>query len=296
MIKPMSFRLLAVIILCFIILSFSVMRAPSQDTLEPEAFRIKHEGIELQCYFHRATGEGPFPTIFLLQGWASGNEDSLQIGAALAKSGVNSITIHYRGTYLSEGIFTFKDLFKDLDFIFNLLKTEEFQKKYEIDTFKIIMGGHSFGGAISMTYAANNPQIKYVFGVGFPDHAQLSREYLNDPEMAEMFDASFSSLEAPKGPVRGGEAALKDMVNNPEMHDLRKLAPNFKGKKILMIGGWEDSGPVVENHLVPFYRALKESGVENVKFIVYHTNHSFRNVRKQLADDILKWILGISKN
>jgi pimeloyl-ACP methyl ester carboxylesterase len=152
------------------------------------------------------------------------------------------------------------------------------------------MGGHSFGGAISLTYAANNPQIEYVFSVGAPDHAQLAREYLSDPEIAEGFDSSFAEMEAPEGPVRGGVAALRDMVENPDMHDLRKLAPHFKGKKLLLIGGWEDSGPVVEDHLVPFYRALKKAGVEDVKIIMYHADHSFRNVRKQLADDVLEWI------
>jgi dienelactone hydrolase len=287
-VKLTVFRLLNVIILCVWIAG-----APAQDTQPPEAFRIKHEGIELQCYFHRATGEGPFPTIILLQGWASGGKDSLQIGATLADSGINSFTIHYRGTYLSDGVITFKGLFKDLDHIYNLLKTEKFQKKYKIDASKIIMGGHSFGGAISMTYAANNPQIKYVFSVGAPDHAQLAREYLNDPEIAEMFDASFAMLEAPKGPVRGGVESLRDLVENPDMHDLRKLAPNFKGKKILIIGGWEDPGVTVDNHLLPFYRELKKAGIEDVKFIVYHADHSFKNVRRQLSDDILEWILEI---
>jgi dienelactone hydrolase len=289
MMRSSVFKLAAVIVFCV-----WTVGALSQDAWEPEAFRIENEGIALQCYFHRATGEGPFPTIILLQGWASGGTDARQIGATLAGSGINSFTFHYRGTYLSEGVFTFKDLFKDLDFINNLLKTEEFQNKYRIDTSKIIMGGHSFGGAMSLTYAANNPEIEYVFAVGAPDHSQLAREYLNDSEMAEGLDASFAEREAPKGPVRGGVAALQDMVQNPDMHDLRMLAPRFKGKRILMIGGWEDPGPVMENHLVPFYRALKKAGVEDVNFIVYHTDHSFRNVLKRLSSDILEWIKEIS--
>jgi dipeptidyl aminopeptidase/acylaminoacyl peptidase len=287
--EPSVFRLLAVIIL-----SVWVMGTPAQDTQEPEAFRIKHENIELQCYIHRAIGEGPFPTIILLQGWASGGKDSLQIGATLAGSGINSFTIHYRGTYLSEGIFTFKDLLKDLDFLYNLIKTEKFQKKYKIDTTKIIMGGHSFGGAISLIYAANSPQIKYAFSVGAPDHSEMAREYKNNPQLAEMLDASFAKREAPKGPVRGGVESLRDMVKNPDMHDLRKLAPRFKGKKLLLVGGWEDSGPVVEDHLVPFYRELKKAGVEDVEIIMYHADHSFRNVRMQLSADIFDWIKEIS--
>ncbi len=287
--KQTLFRLLIVILL-----SVWVTGTPAQDTKEPEAFRIEHEGIGLQCYFHSATGEGPFPTILLLQGGQSGGTDSLQIGANLAKSGINSITLHYRGTYLSEGVHTFKEIFKDVDYLFGLLHTEEFQKKYNIDSTKIILGGYSFGSAVSMTVAANNPQIKYVFGVGKTDMSQLSRMLANDPQLAEEWAASFAKREAPEGPVRGLVDSLYDLIKNPDMHDLRKLAPNFKGKKLLLIGGWEDSGPVVEDHLIPFYRALKKAGVEDIRIIMYHTNHSFRNVRKQLADDILEWISEIS--
>ena len=291
MMKRTVFRFITVIFL-----SVWVTGTPSQETQEPEAFRIEHEGIELQCYFHRAMGEGPFPTILLLQGGQSGGKDSLQIGANLAESGINSFTIHYRGAYLSEGTLTFKDIFKDVDYIFSLLHTEEFQEKYNIDSTKIILGGYSFGSAVSLTVAANNPRIKYVFGVGKTDMSQLSRMLANDPQLAEEWFASFAKREAPEGPVRGLVDSLRDLIKNPDMHDLRKLAPRFKGKKLLLIGGWEDSGPVVEEHLIPFYRALKKAGVEDVRIIMYHTDHSFRNVRKQLTDDIFKWISEISKN
>jgi dipeptidyl aminopeptidase/acylaminoacyl peptidase len=266
------------------------MGNPAQDMQEPEAFRIQHEDIELQCYFHRATGEGPFPTILLLQGGQSGGKDMLQIGANLAGSGINSLTFHYRGAYLSEGLHTFEGIFKDVDYIFGLLHTEDFQKKYNIDSSKIILGGYSFGGGISLTVAANNPQIKYVFGVGFADLSEISRMLANDPQQAEEWHANAAKREAPEGHVRGIVEALRYWIKNPEMGDLKKLAPNFKSKKLLLIDGWEDPGPGMEIHLVPFYRALKEAGVEDVKIIMYHTNHSFRNVRKRLAGDILEWI------
>ncbi len=263
---------------------------PSWGGQEPEAFRIENDGIELQCYFHRATGEGPFPTILLLQGGQSGGTDSLQIGETLAGSGINSITLHYRGAYLSEGLLTFEGIFNDVNYIFSLLHTEEFQKKFNIDSSKIILGGYSFGSAVSLTVAANNPQVKHVFGVGVTDMSELSRMLVNDPQLAEEWAASFAKREAPEGPVRGLVESLRDLIRNPDMHDLRKLAPRFKDKKLLLIGGWEDTGPVVEDNLVPFYRELKKAGIVDVRIIMYHAGHSFRNVRKRLAEDILEWI------
>ena len=36
--------------------------------------------------------------------------------------------------------------------------------------------------------------------------------------------------------------------------------------------------------------AYQKEKIENVEFIVYHTTHSFSNIRDKLAEDILKWL------
>jgi dipeptidyl aminopeptidase/acylaminoacyl peptidase len=114
--------------------------------------------------------------------------------------------------------------------------------------------------------------------------------------MKKMIDDMFEELTYPSGPVRfaiGGTAKeiaeMKIIELNPT-YDLRKSAPLLANKNILLIGGWEDVNVSIDHLLLPFYRALKKEKVENVRFIVYHTTHSFSNVRDKLAEDIIEWI------
>jgi hypothetical protein len=100
------------------------------------------------------------------------------------------------------------------------------------------------------------------------------------------------SLKAPVGPVQFDyDADLKALVENQDVYGLRENAANLADRSILLFGGWEDQGPTIDQYQLPLYRALKSAGAEKVTFIVYHTDHSFGNVRQRLATDIVEWIL-----
>ena len=106
----------------------------------------------------------------------------------------------------------------------------------------------------------------------------------------------FDELKAQTGIVRFGPggtakgiAEMKIIELNPT-YDLRYCAPLLAKKNILLIGGWEDVNVTIDDQLLPLYRAIKNGKNENVEFIVYHTNHSFSNVRYKLAEDIIKWL------
>ncbi len=43
--------------------------------------------------------------------------------------------------------------------------------------------------------------------------------------------------------------------------------------------------------MLPLYRALKQAGAVDVTSLVYHTDHEFRNVCAQMADDVRQWML-----
>ena len=111
-----------------------------------------------------------------------------------------------------------------------------------------------------------------------------------------MIDEMFDELSAPKGQVRFKKGGLpKEIIKNGKIelnpiYDLRESAPLLIGKNILLIAGWEDVNVTIDNHLLPLYRTLKNENIENVEFIVYHTTHSFSNVREDLANDLINWL------
>ena len=264
--------------------------------LNPTGISIDRESIILKGKFYIAEGEGLFTTVILLQGFPGNEKDVIGLGSKLVEDGINVLTFNYSGTYKSEGEFNFDNSQKDIEAAFAFIHKPENILKYKIDTTKIILGGYSFGGEMALTYAAIHPEVNDVFSVAGTDHGEFFREYARNPEMKKMIDEMFDELSVPRGPVKFKKGELpKEIIKNGKIelnniYDLRKSAPLLKGKNILLIGGWEDVNVTIDNLLLPLYRALKKEKIENVEFIVYHTTHSFSNIRDKLAEDILKWL------
>jgi dipeptidyl aminopeptidase/acylaminoacyl peptidase len=285
----------SVLLTVFLILFILVTDSHSQGST-PIDITIDHDGVLLKGKFYVAEGMEALPTVILLQGFPGGEKDVRGIGSKLAQAGINALTFNYSGTHKSQGEFNFENTQKDIQAAFEFVHNLENIEKYKIDTTRIYLGGYSYGGGMALTYAANNPKITNVFSIAGNDHGEFFREYTRNPEMKKMIDEMFDNLRANTEIVRFGPggavkefAEMKIIELNPT-YDLRKCAPLLFDKNILLIGGWEDVNVSIENILLPLYRALKKEKAENVRFIVYHTNHSFSNVRDKLAEDIIEWI------
>jgi dipeptidyl aminopeptidase/acylaminoacyl peptidase len=81
-----------------------------------------------------------------------------------------------------------------------------------------------------------------------------------------------------------------DLRDTGNVYVLRETATRVADCSILLIGGWEDSNVTVEQTVLPYYRALKKAGAQDVTFLVYHTDHTFLSVSQRLASDIRDWL------
>ena len=258
---------------------------------EPISISFNSKGYVLKGKFYPAKGKGPFPTVLLVQAFPGNEEDVLGLGQRISSSGINAFTFNFRGTYKSEGEFAIESTIDDIRVAFDYLHKEGIVGKFKIDTANIILCGYSFGGGMSLTSAANHPEIRRIISIAGTDHGEFIREYLRNETMAEIINESFDKLEAPEGPARfERHVILQELIDNEDLYDLRLSAPKLVDSEILLIGGWDDMNITIENHLLPLYRALKKENGRNVEFIAYHTDHSFANVREKLAEDIIEWI------
>ena len=264
--------------------------------LNPYDISIDRENILLKGKFYTAEGEGFYPTVILLQGFPGNEKDVIGLGSKLVQNEINVLTFNYSGTYKSDGEFNFDNSQKDIEAAFKFIHKSENILKYKIDTNRIVLGGYSFGGGMALSYAVTHQEVIDVFSIAGTDHGEFFREYARNPEMKKMIDEMFDELSAPKGQVRFKKGGLpKEIIKNGKIelnpiYDLRESAPLLIGKNILLIGGWEDVNVTIDNHLLPLYRTLKNENIENVEFIVYHTTHSFSNVREDLANDLINWL------
>ena len=257
----------------------------------PIDVNFNSDGFLLKGKFYSAEGHGPFQTTLLMQGFPGDEDDVLGLCDKISDAGINAFTFNVRGTHKSEGEFSFRNTLQDIQSVIEYIHKGEIVKRFKIDTSNIVLGGYSFGGGISLVFAANQPEIKRIISIAGTDHGEITREYVRNNSFAEVLNDVLDSCKAPEGAVRfEGHTAMQELIEDIDYYDLRLCAPNLAQKEILLLGGWDDVNVTVDNQLLPLYRALKKENAQNVKFIVYQTDHSFSNVRNELAEDIIKWL------
>ena len=92
------------------------------------------------------------------------------------------------------------------------------------------------------------------------------------------------------------EELFAEVFADMDKYDLVKYAEALSYKDILIIGGWRDQENTIEHHMLPLYRALQQHRAKQVQIEVFDTDHSFTNVRNQMADRIVSWLRKTSSN
>jgi hypothetical protein len=98
-------------------------------------------------------------------------------------------------------------------------------------------------------------------------------------------DISVSGFNAPRAKEFSAE-----ILAGVDKYDLVKHAQALSYKNILIIGGWRDQEADIEHHILPLFRALQRHGAKQVQIEIFDADHSFTDVRSQLADRIVSWL------
>jgi pimeloyl-ACP methyl ester carboxylesterase len=258
--------------------------------MEPVSIEFINEGACVRGRFFAAIETDEPNTLLLVPGW--GPDDDLELGTLLAEKGINFCSFNPRGVHPSDGIHTHTGTLQDIGTALQWLRQADVQKRFKVDMTRLVLGGYSYGGGMAMAYAARDPSVRRVISIAGNDHGEFARELQWNPWFADGFRRWLWSTRAPEGWARFDmEANLQELFDHPDIFGLRENAEKLADRSILIFGGWEDTGPTIDQYLLPLYRTLKSAGAEKVTFIVYHTDHSFSNVRQRLASDIADWIL-----
>jgi len=254
-----------------------------------ERISVESGGANVEGRIFLAPTETRVPTAIIVPGWPGNPDDVLGLGVFLSHRGVNAIIFNPRGLHNSGGESTFANTIDDIRAVVRWARSNG--SGYQIDKDLLFLGGYSYGGGMALAYASTDPTTKWVFSIAGTDHAQLIRKYQQDQEFAAFLRTTLSSTAAPYGPVRFDvEAALAELSENQQVFGLRENAASLAERSLLLIGGWDDQNVTVDEYLLPFYRELRKEGASDVKFLVFHDDHEFANVRMQISQAILEWI------
>jgi pimeloyl-ACP methyl ester carboxylesterase len=241
---------------------------------------------EMNALFYLAAGAGVHPTVILFHGFP-GNEQNLDVAQAIRRAGWNVLTLHYRGSWGSPGIFSMKSMLQDADAAFAYVSDPKIAERYAIDRNRIVVAGHSMGGFAAAWIARRQSKVA---GIALIDAWDIGGETgrgfakLSPAERHKAADEAFDDL----GRALAGTSAATiadEIAANADAWTLLSWAPELARAPLIVIGASRGVGAT--NHAIAVAVA-KGGGV--VTDVTMETDHGFSDHRIALTSAIVGWL------
>ena len=259
---------------------------PPADAAHPasmQAFVLPSHGSGMNAVLYTASGVGPHPTLLLLHGFP-GNEQNLDLAQAARRAGWNVLTLHYRGSWGSQGSFSFSNAAEDVHVALAYLRDPANARRLGVDPARIAVAGHSMGGFMGADTAADDPHVLGLFLIDPWDIGADARALATPEGRKAWHEEAVGDLP----PLAGtGEQALADeMQANADRFDLTQRTIAF-GKRPVAVIGAARGGGAMEARLLA---AVKASGNTFATGGVWPTDHSFSDHRIALSEELVRWL------
>lgn len=232
----------------------------------------------LAGFIYKANGAQKHPTLLLLHGYP-GNERNLDIAQVVRSHGWNVIYFDYRGSWGSQGKFSFKNCVEDVINVVSFCK--KYQDSLQIDTSNIVLFGHSMAGWVCLKAIQQLPTIKKAFILSAWD---IYNQYKRQLTGAELNAFNMNADTLGKYFVLNG--SLKDrfqpVLERDEYFNLEKNIDPLKEKQIIMLDEHERNKKIAE--------AIQNLNPPFFKYYVWQTDHVFTNKRVSLMNMVLSFL------
>jgi len=223
---------------------------------------IPSDNVLLPGFIYRANGAQKHPTLLLLHGYP-GNERNLDLAQVVRAHGWNVIYFDYRGSWGSQGKFSFKNCVADVVNVVAFCK--KYQDSLRIDTGNIVLFGHSMGGFVCLKALQQLPGVKKGFALSTWDIYSSPREGVKYFVLNATVDEIFN-------PVQKDRAYF----------NLAADASALSGKQIIMLDEHTGNKQLAD--------AIRSANTAWFNYEVWPTDHPFTNKRVSLMHKLLDFL------
>lgn len=235
-------------------------------------------GKRMSGFVYQAAGKGPHPTVLLLHGYP-GNEKNLDVAQALRGNGWNVAFFHYRGSWGSEGEFSFRNAEQDVQAVLQHLTDKDNAEALRIDQRLISTVGHSMGGHMAIAGILDNPAVKCSVAWDGANLGAKGVGFVNDTDTTIPWKEYGDTLFMLNG--WSGEKAEIETKKFAKELDLISRAEKINGRSVLLIAA-DTSVIPIELHIKPLLAALKATKNSLISYKLIKDDHSFSSSRKEL--------------
>ncbi len=288
MTKPARFLLfLSGVVIAFLLplaaqeIPAAVISDPPPDKANParmEAPDVPSHGSMMHAVFYIASGAGLHPTVLLMHGFP-GNEQNMDLAYSIRRAGWNVLVPHYRGSWGSEGTFSFTHALEDAQAAVDFLRDHENVKKYGIDPKRIVLVGHSLGGFVTTYTFSRDPEFAAAAVIAAWNLGQsVSRPWADGYKSFHTASPRLAGT-TPDGLINEAKAHTSDW-------NYVNWVRGMKDRPILVVEASDGNRP--QNQALA--EALRKAGDTRVTEVHIDADHTFSDHRIALQAVVLEWL------
>lgn len=240
-----------------------------------QELNIPSAGSMLQGFIYKAGGSGKHPTLLLLHGYP-GNERNLDLAQVVRARGWNVVYFDYRGSWASQGTFSFKNCVEDVVNVAAFFR--KYADSFHVDTSNMALFGHSMGGWVCLKALQQIPGIKKGFALST----------WNIPATLKYFKGNYDSIRIQNGDYFVLNATVQQqfepVAKDTIFYDLAKDGKALADKQIVMLDE--------HHHNEAIAAAIKADNKAYFSYDVWQTDHPFTNKRIALIKKVLEFLGG----
>jgi pimeloyl-ACP methyl ester carboxylesterase len=255
---------------------------PAPDPANPARMEVIHiptHGVAVNGVVYVASGPGPHPTFVLFHG-LPGNEKNLDLAQAIRRAGWNCVTLNYRGSWGSPGQFSFQHALEDAQAVLAFVRSPDNAKSLQIDSSRIVIGGHSIGGWVVAITAAHDHALQGAVLVSAGDLGGLAHA-MPKPEIVVRLASSRETLND-----GGAEALADEVMAHAAEFSFDAAAPQLVELPLLILSADDGYSPGTDRLI----DAIHAKGGTKISAMHVKTDHYWSDNRITLESAVVTWL------